>query len=229
MGVYVLSGEGWYRDEKRDLALSAGDFLHRIPGHAHQMAPYPGSDWYELFVQLPVPFMESLQAAHILDATFAELIWHPGSDEMLRLLGEEIFELLGSDALEDHQLAIIEMQRLVYRAALLHRRQQEMVQPAVERFVEMMRQEGFMCRPLPEIAELLRMPYETFRKSVRDALGMSPGHFRSKCRMEHAKSLLTDSDLTLEQIAVRVGYSDAFAFSKQFKHQTGISPSRWRG
>ena len=47
-------------------------------------------------------------------------------------------------------------------------------------------------------------------------------------RMEHALELLKDPSLTIQQIASRVGYENAFNFSRSFKAQYGVSPSHFR-
>ena len=44
-------------------------------------------------------------------------------------------------------------------------------------------------------------------------------------KIKYAKTLLTDTNYTLEMIAEKVGYSSSFAFSSFFKKSTGIAPS----
>jgi AraC family transcriptional activator of pobA len=44
-----------------------------------------------------------------------------------------------------------------------------------------------------------------------------------------AARLLRFSDLTIKEIAARLGFSDQFAFSKAFKRQRGESPLDFRG
>jgi AraC-like DNA-binding protein len=40
--------------------------------------------------------------------------------------------------------------------------------------------------------------------------------------------LLAESDAILEAVAARVGYGDAFSFSKAFKRATGLAPGEFR-
>ena len=47
-------------------------------------------------------------------------------------------------------------------------------------------------------------------------------------RIEHAKYILTTTDLTLEQIAEICGYSNEVHFYRQFKQITGLTPSKYR-
>ena len=47
-------------------------------------------------------------------------------------------------------------------------------------------------------------------------------------RIALAADLLRTSDLTIETIARRVGYANAFALSVAFKRIRGVSPKRYR-
>ena len=48
-------------------------------------------------------------------------------------------------------------------------------------------------------------------------------------RIDLAKSMLTNTELPINEIASRVGYPDAGYFAKIFKHVTGKTPSLYRG
>ena len=47
-------------------------------------------------------------------------------------------------------------------------------------------------------------------------------------RMERAKELLRERDLKIQDISLRVGYSDTNYFSKAFRNYTGLTPSEFR-
>ena len=47
-------------------------------------------------------------------------------------------------------------------------------------------------------------------------------------RLEKAKSLLKKGNLPVNEVAVKVGYSDPLAFSKMFKMKTGRSPKEYK-
>lgn len=57
---------------------------------------------------------------------------------------------------------------------------------------------------------------------------MSPKDFCIRARVFRARELLLETDLSVEQIAVNLGYADMFFFSRQFKAWTGQSPNYWR-
>ncbi len=58
--------------------------------------------------------------------------------------------------------------------------------------------------------------------------GISISQYITKLRMEKAKEFLTNDQLTLKEIAERIGYNDVFYFSKVFKRYFGVSPSSYR-
>ena len=47
-------------------------------------------------------------------------------------------------------------------------------------------------------------------------------------RMERAKELLREKELKIQDISLRVGYSDTNYFSKAFRNYTGLTPSEFR-
>lgn len=60
-------------------------------------------------------------------------------------------------------------------------------------------------------------------------LGGTPlKQFILRCRMENASLLLTDTNLSIADIAQRTGYDDAHNFSRAYKKVMGVSPSDYR-
>ena len=78
---------------------------------------------------------------------------------------------------------------------------------------------------LAEMAEISRVPVETFRKRFVAEVGMPPLSYVLHCKMERAKELLREQDCTVRQVGIEVGMQDPYHFSKQFKNIVGISPS----
>ncbi len=67
-----------------------------------------------------------------------------------------------------------------------------------------------------------------FRKMFFKVYGKTPLHYINTLRIERAKALLSESGITLEQVAIHSGFSDVKYFSSVFKSYTGISPSKYR-
>ena len=54
------------------------------------------------------------------------------------------------------------------------------------------------------------------------------GEYMTKARIEHSIMLLFETDLSIEEISVKCGFSSAPYFSKKFKEINGISPLKFK-
>ncbi len=61
-----------------------------------------------------------------------------------------------------------------------------------------------------------------------EAYQKSPQQYLMQIRMEKARELLLNTELRVSEIAARVGYPDALAFSRTFKKEHGKSPSEYK-
>ena len=65
-------------------------------------------------------------------------------------------------------------------------------------------------------------------KSFRKELGITPGAFISRCKLEEAKSLLMFSKKSLAQISSQLCYSSQGYFQNVFKKKYGMTPMQYR-
>ncbi|MBL7496612.1 helix-turn-helix domain-containing protein [Frankia sp. CNm7] len=72
------------------------------------------------------------------------------------------------------------------------------------------------------------MSRRSFLRHFRSATGTSPHAWLRTQRLSLAEQLLETTDLSIEQIATRVGYRGAAALREQFVLQRGVSPSAYR-
>lgn len=62
----------------------------------------------------------------------------------------------------------------------------------------------------------------------KEATGYSLQEYLTNYRMKMAAGLLLETSLPIQIIAAKVGYGDAFTFTKAFKRHTGKSPTEYR-
>ncbi len=67
-----------------------------------------------------------------------------------------------------------------------------------------------------------------FSHLFRSVTGVSPHAYMCRLRMEYAKDLLENTDLSVLSIALSVGCEDQNYFSRFFKEQTGYAPTEYR-
>jgi AraC-like DNA-binding protein len=79
-----------------------------------------------------------------------------------------------------------------------------------------------------ELARAAALSRSAFFERFTRTVGVPPMEYLLAWRMMVAKDLLRRGDLALAEVAGRVGYASASAFSTAFRRQVGESPSRWR-
>jgi transcriptional regulator GlxA family with amidase domain len=64
-----------------------------------------------------------------------------------------------------------------------------------------------------------------FRRQTK----LSPIQFFTRLKMSHACELLKTTDLSMQEIAARIGLNDQFYFSRLFHRHLRMSPTAYRG
>jgi AraC family transcriptional regulator len=82
--------------------------------------------------------------------------------------------------------------------------------------------------PLATLAELARLSPYHFCRSFKRSFGMPPHRYHAGRRIERAKQLLADRNLSVTTIALAIGFSDTSTFTTAFHRLTGQTPSRYR-
>ena len=79
-----------------------------------------------------------------------------------------------------------------------------------------------------QIAERLSLNSSYFSRIFTEQTGMSPKQYILNKRMERAKELLKETDISVYEIAYSVGYEDQLYFSRIFKKHIGMPPLEFR-
>ena len=81
---------------------------------------------------------------------------------------------------------------------------------------------------LGKMSATLSMSPFHFAHAFRESTGLAPHHYVIQCRIDRAKVLLCETDLSITEIAHQVGYSSQSNFSVVFHRLTGQTPRRFR-
>ncbi|WP_329252097.1 AraC family transcriptional regulator [Actinoallomurus sp. NBC_01490] len=81
---------------------------------------------------------------------------------------------------------------------------------------------------LQDLAATAGLSRATLARRFTSLTGQSPMAYVAWWRMAVAARLLRDSDLSLPEIARRVGYGSPYAFAHAFKRHFGVAPGRYR-
>ena len=81
---------------------------------------------------------------------------------------------------------------------------------------------------LEELTQTAHMSRSNLMRVFRKATGQTPIEYLLRIRTQRAMELLRNSDLTITEIALEVGFNDSNYFSRQFRKITGESPRDFR-
>ena len=95
----------------------------------------------------------------------------------------------------------------------------------VERFVA-----AHLAEPLDAdaLAHAGGLSASQLRRLLLQWTGLSPMAFLRRARVDRARRLLADPDLSIKQVAFRCGFTDPFHFSRVFRRVDGLSPTQFR-
>lgn len=81
---------------------------------------------------------------------------------------------------------------------------------------------------LAELAAHAGMSVRTFTRRFRDEVGMTPGQWLTRQRVEHARRLLETTDLGVDRVADRAGFGTAASLRQHMVAAIGVPPSAYR-
>ncbi|MFI9510567.1 GlxA family transcriptional regulator [Nocardia sp. NPDC052566] len=81
---------------------------------------------------------------------------------------------------------------------------------------------------LEEMAAHAKMSVRTFTRKFRDEVGDTPGRWITAQRLERARDLLENSDLSIDLVAHRAGFGTANSLRQHMRSVLGTSPNNYR-
>ena len=101
-------------------------------------------------------------------------------------------------------------------------------EPVARLIDEISAQPIYQVVDIPSLATRCRLGETAFRAAFARVAGVPPRAWLERRRMEYAAGLLRDTPLCIGDVAMTVGYGDAFHFSRVFHRVMGASPRAWR-
>ncbi len=98
----------------------------------------------------------------------------------------------------------------------------------IKKAVQAIENEWNLNEKMEKYASLCNMSVSYFYQEFREYAGMSPTKYRNHIRINVAKSDLLNTNMTVKEIAEKVGFDDALYFSRLFHNITGMSPKALR-
>ena len=227
--VYVIEGEGEYIDRFGNrFVLGPGSFFQRLPDVPHSNYMNPEKCWKECFIDFGKELFNAFSLARIIrtEYTAGEI----GLDLELVQSIEELtgrLEAAGEDDLPSIVCFAAELTFNIFKRYIC--RSQDIKESLiVEKACRVLGQNLEKRINIEELCSEQHWGYESFRKVFTKQMGISPGRYRVRRRIDTACQMLMDSGMNISEIAAELGYLSGYEFSSQFKKFTGVSPKNFR-
>ena len=227
--VYITRGKGVFESKSSGrIHISEGQVFILFPGEWHRYRPLKNTGWDENWIGFDGEY-----ARHVMSRFFtpAEPALRVGYDEELLRLIRSTAELMQTvptgyqQMMASHVIeALARIRALAMRTRTARGSHEKTIQQARILFMEQADREI----KLDKMARSLGMSYTRFRAAFRIHTGFSPRQYHLQIRMNKAKALLNESDLTIGEISERLGFSSIYYFSRLFRRKIGHSPNAWR-
>lgn len=219
---YVTRGRGYYNGNP----VETGQGFLMTPGHIEEYRGDPEDPWELLWVVSEDETMGDVFASFhadprtgIFSYDYVSAVCHAG-DAMLLMPGR----VVNSAELLELFLGIYKHQEDFAGHQIRQPREQSYVDFALH-YIRMNYQSPVT---VGELTELLGISQPYLFRIFKAATGKSPKQCLGEYRLLQAKKLLTETQLSVTEVAASVGYSDVLAFSKFFRTRQGISPQNYR-
>lgn len=119
-------------------------------------------------------------------------------------------------------------QLLAYIGKLISEKNNNIAEFDIHRIQTFMLQNLDKSIDLEALAEATQLSKFYFSKKYKQTTGHSPIKHFLTMKIQYASYLLETSEMSIQDIANRVGYEDALYFSRLFRKSCGLSPAKYR-
>ncbi len=230
---FLAKGMQLYRVGRRDYILSGGDLFVTFPGEQHSTGGTPEEKGMLYWIQVILPprgsrFLNCTPAdSRELSAQLLAIRHrHFKGAPILQTLLDEIIRTASSGPKPLHRIAIISKlnEFLLEVLECARRNPKSNVSPAITRALGAIDAKIGEPVAIGRLAAQAGLSVSRFKTRFKRETGIPPAEYIQRCKIAAAMTLLGNRNLSITDIAFRLGFSSSQYFATVFKRYTGQSP-----
>lgn len=225
--IYVTKGRGVFEMNGRTHVVVPGSILTVFPGIRHLYKPEYEVGWTEYWVGFKGPYVDTLCREGVLSPERPPV--EVGLRNSLLAIYHQIFELV-RDQRPLYQARASSLVLTLIAETLAYARknvQYEHSEKIVERARFFMEENVHGEVNIAAIAGTLGVTTSHLNAVFKSYTSMTPYQYYISIKIRRAKEMLEGGDLSIKEVAFRLGFDDPYYFSRLFRRKAGLPPSRW--
>jgi len=213
MGVVQIDGQTFYPE--------AGDTYFLQVGTTHHYFSDRENPWEKIFINVSGVLLDSLTVGYGLK----KIYYFKGLDtsrEMRSIVN------LAKEKNEDCTAEIICLLNKVFFKMREHMNARNYASDTAEKMKEFLRNNAASRFKIETLCKYISRSESQCIKIFKDAYGITPYAYFLDRKIQLARDMLTNTSLSIKQIANNLHFADEYYFSNIFKQKTGVSPSKYR-
>ena len=241
--IYMCKGSTTHVVDKKKIELSEGELLLLRPGAMQEILPAGRDDIAVNFIVLPEYFdtvltmlgeedsplrtflldcIRSSYGAGYLHFKVSDVL--PIQNLIENLIWTLINETPNKRNINQLTMGLLFLQLINHTDRLEAAEADEKLAVKVLRYIE----ESYRNASLSELAELLCYDISALSREIKKKTGKNYSDLLLEKRLSQASFLLKNTDMTVDEIAISVGYENKSFFYSQFTKRYGLSPRKYR-
>ncbi|MGH8024419.1 MAG: AraC family transcriptional regulator [Limisphaerales bacterium] len=228
--LYISSGGGLLESKPNvSASIEAGHAFLLFPGVWHRYAPHAQSGWHEHWIGFdgemarrwlrhrffaPRNPVVKIGAEDTVLATFSRVMQaiRANRPALQQILAGATSNLMGLFYSAQQAQSVVDVQNA----------------NVIERAITRIQDEFDRTLDMKTLAQELGVSYSWFRHTFTGHTGLSPHQYLLELRLVRARSLLSETELPVKEIALQTGFEDELYFSRLFRQKLNLTPSQWR-
>ncbi len=220
---YVVSGTGHVRIDGQELLLRAGDSYYLPQGHDHCYYADKNDPWEKIWVNFSGPFADGLAALCGVSETY-----HYPALNTSDLLQKFQYYAAHREPEYAAEQCVALLTQLFYRLSCRVNAPPQEPQAPVRRMLLYLEQHAAEPITLEQIAAVCGKSPSQAERLFRKETGTPLYRYALERKIAIARQLLTETGMSVREIADYLSFSDEFYFSGLFRRKVGMSPTRYR-